>query len=317
MRAVPGCGYNRRVPITAFETMGGEAAGVIVHGGAGDVPAERRAAHAEGCRVAAAAAMQVLAGGGRALDAVQRAVEILEDDPRFNAGTGACLTLAGHVELDASIMDGRDLRFGGVCALPPFKNPIAIARAVLEDGAHVLYAGEGAAELARRAGFSPVDESELVTEAARKKLEAAIAAGRAANWAGGTVGAVARDRAGSVAAATSTGGTAGKRRGRVGDTPIPGGGTWADDLAGAVSATGHGEGILRVALASAVAADLAGGALAGQAASDGILMLERRVGSPAGVIVVDRQGRLGFARSTSTMSWAAAWEGCGETRYGS
>src|SRR5262249_17850808 len=118
--------------------------GILVHGGAGDVKEERRPRHVEGCRIAAAAGAEILVAGGSALDAAQRAVEVLEDDPCFNAGTGACLNVDGEIELDAALMEGSALRAGGVCALPPFKNPIAIARAVLEDARHVLYAAEGA-----------------------------------------------------------------------------------------------------------------------------------------------------------------------------
>jgi hypothetical protein len=170
---------------------GGSAGGwsVLIHGGAGDVPEDRRAGQADGCRIAAEAARAVLDRSGSAIDAVQCAVEILEDDPRFNAGTGASLTRDGHLELDASIMEGRELRAGGVCSLGPFEHPIAIARAVLEDGEHVLYSAAGAAAFARRAGFVPVDEASMITERARLKLASALEAGRAANWAGGTVGA--------------------------------------------------------------------------------------------------------------------------------
>src|SRR5690606_33541791 len=211
---------------------------VVVHGGAGAVPPARRPAHAAGCRLAAEAGLAILTGGGTALDAAMRAVEVLEDDPSFNAGTGACLAEDGSLELDASIMDGRDLRFGAVACLPPFKNPIRIARAVLDDGRHTLYAAEGAARFAREHGFSPADPASMITEAARVRLAQVLAGRGDGGWAGGTVGAVACDASGNVAAATSTGGMVAKRGGRVGDTPLPGAGTFADDLAGACSATG-------------------------------------------------------------------------------
>lgn len=283
--------------------------GVLIHGGAGDVPEGRRAGQADGCRIAAAAAAAVLERGGNALDAVQRAAEILEDDPRFNAGTGASLTRDGHLELDACVMEGRDLRAGGVCSLSPFKNPIAIARAVLEDGEHVLYSAAGADDFARRAGFTPADEEAMITERARLKLESALEAGHAANWAGGTVGAVARDGSGLLAAATSTGGTAAKRPGRVGDTPIVGAGTYADNRAGAASATGQGEGILRVVLCAGAVSAMQRGVLPEAAARQAVELLRERTGAGGGLILVDALGRLGFARSTGTMSWAAAWEG--------
>jgi L-asparaginase / beta-aspartyl-peptidase len=292
----------------SWQSPSGAGWSVIAHGGAGEVPNERRDSHAEGCRAAAEAAGEVLRKGGSSLDAVERAVCVLEDDPRYNAGTGACLTAEGHLELDAAIMEGRELRAGGVCALGPFKNPIAIARRVLEDGQHVLYAGAGAAAFARRAGFVDADEPSMITERAREKW-AALQGGTPASWAGGTVGAVARDATGNVAAATSTGGMVGKRSGRVGDTPILGAGTYADASAGAASATGHGEGILRVTLTARAVATLAAGVEPERAACEALDWLEQRVHTTAGIILVDRHGRVGWARSTRTMSYAALWEG--------
>lgn len=292
-------------------SKGGSARGfcVLVHGGAGNVPEDRRAAHAEGCRIAARAAAEVLARGGSALDAVERAVRILEDDPLFNAGTGACLNAEGVVEHDASIMEGQALKAGGVCALPSFAAPIAIARAALEDGRHVLYAAEGARRFALDRGFVEVGQDALITEGAR----AALAAARenedgASGWAGSTVGAVARDREGHVASATSTGGMMNKRPGRVGDTPIIGAGTYADDRAGAVSATGHGEGTMRIGVARLAAFRMGDGISAERAARGAIEELDARVGVTGGAIAIDREGRWGFARSTPTMSWAIADE---------
>ncbi len=282
---------------------------ILVHGGAGDLPADRVDSHAEGCRRAVLAASRLLEGGAAALDAVQAAVEVLENDSKFNAGTGASLSATGHLELDAAIMEGAALRAGAVCSLPAHKNPIAIARAVLEDGEHVMYSAEGAVDFAKAAGFEPADEATMVTEAARKKLASAIAGGKAESWAGGTVGAVARDSDGHVAAATSTGGTSGKRRGRVGDTPIIGAGTFADDGAGAASATGYGEGILRVNLTAFTLAAVRGGETPERAARAAIAMMSARVGATGGLIVVGPDGTLGFARSTTTMSWAASWDG--------
>jgi len=301
--------------VTRSWSGGGGIWGVLVHGGAGDLAPDRRALHVEGCRLAAEAAAEVLRGGGRALDAVERAVRVLEDDPNFNAGTGASLTFEGRLELDAALMDGKDLRAGAVCALGPFRNPIAVARAVLEDGQHVLYADSGANAFARAAGFEPLDPDAMITQAARQRLESALASGKPSNWTGGTVGAVAKDRAGSVAAATSTGGIVGKRPGRVGDSPLLGAGTYADDEAGAGSATGYGEGILRVVLTARAVDALRQGANPESAASAAISSLFARIGTRGGLILVDRAGCLGFARSSRTMSWAATWEG-GETRGG-
>ncbi len=247
--------------LTASFGVDAGAWGLLVHGGAGDVAAERQAAHVQGCQAAARAGAEVLRAGGTALDAVQAAVRVLEDDPCFNAGTGACLNADGQLELDAALMEGTGLRAGSVCALPPFRNPSAIARAILDDGTHVLLCGEGAARFARERGFEPSAPDAMITAAARARWEALRAqagaggegarAGRGARhdgWAGGTVGAVARDVRGGVAAATSTGGRVGKLPGRIGDSPIPGAGNYADDDGGACSATGDGEAVLKLCL---------------------------------------------------------------------
>lgn len=289
---------------------------ILVHGGAGDVEDKRVDEHREGSRLAAEAGAAVLRAGGSALDAAQKAVEVLEDDPRFNAGTGACLNEVGLIELDASIMEGRALRAGAVAALPPFKNPIAIARAALEDGRHVMYAAGGAARFAEARGFQPARADEMITEAARRKWEEVKEGIGGANWAGGTVGAVARDASGLVVSATSTGGMTDKRIGRVGDTPIIGAGTYADDEAGAASCTGHGEGFIRTCLARAAVDLLRAGLSPEEAAQKAIADMHRRVGVTGGIILVDARGNLGLARSTKTMSWGAAWEGASEIRTG-
>jgi L-asparaginase / beta-aspartyl-peptidase len=275
---------------------------LVVHGGAGSVPPERRQAHVEACRAAARAGYAVLAAGGSALDAVERAVQAMEDDPQLNAGTGSALTAEGGIELDASIMEGAGLRVGAVCALPPFRNPIRIARAVLEDGHHVLYAAEGAAAFARGKGFQAVPLGDLRTRAA---LEALQSARRGSAWSGGdTVGAVACDASGRLAAATSTGGTMGKRAGRVGDTPIPGAGTYADDASGAASATGHGEGILRLGLTRSAVERMGRGSGPQDAAEGALAQLAERLGTTAGLIVVRPDGDVGVAFTTATMGYA-------------
>jgi beta-aspartyl-peptidase (threonine type) len=282
---------------------------VLVHGGAGDVAQEARAAHAEGCRRAAVEGLAALLATGSSLEAVVRAVEVLEDDPRFNAGTGACLTEEGTLELDASVMEGSSLRGGAVCTLPPFRNPVRIARAVLEDGRHLLYAGEGAARFAREKGFAPADPASMITEPARRRLEAFLAGHVGSGWAGGTVGAVACDERGRVAAATSTGGRVGKRVGRVGDTPILGAGTWADDESGAASATGHGEEIIRFGLTRYACDLLRAGLRAQQAAEIAIARFGERVGGVGGLVLVDARGAVGLAHNTETMSWGLARRG--------
>jgi beta-aspartyl-peptidase (threonine type) len=296
-----------------FTSKGGSSRGfrVVVHGGAGNVPEPRRPLHAEGCLRAARAAAAALRDGAGALDAVELAVRALEDDPLFNAGTGACLNAEEKIELDASIMEGTSLRAGAVCALAGFAVPIAVARAALEDGRHVLYAAHGARRFALERGFVEVAEEALVTPHARAALEAARAAGGVTGWAGGTVGAVARDRHGRTAAATSTGGMVNKRVGRVGDSPLIGAGTYADDGAGAVSTTGNGEGMIRLGVARLAALRMGGGIPAEVALRLSIEELSARLAATGGAIAVDREGRWGLARSTATMSWAAI-DGDGE-----
>lgn len=278
---------------------------VVVHGGAGHVPVERRPQHVRGCEAAASVGLEVLRDRGSALDAAVAAVRVLEDDPRFNAGTGGSLTRLGTLEFDAAVMDGATLRAGGVCALPPYPAPIAIARAVLDDR-HDLYAGAGAARFAAAHGFTPADPTAMVTERALARLERWRAGQVGEGWAGGTVGAVVCDADGHVAAATSTGGTIGKEPGRVGDSPIIGAGTYADDAAGAVSATGIGETILRGCLANEVCARLRAGVAAADAGRLALAELGERVGLRGGLIVVDGRGGVGIERNTETMSHAIA-----------
>lgn len=294
------------LPVTATWGGGGGSWSVLAHGGAGDVPASSEAAHLEGCRAAAAAAQRILAGGGWALDAVQAAVRVLEDDPHFNAGTGGSLNREGELELDASLMEGTDLRAGSVCSLPPFKNPILVARAVFDEGLHVLYAGAGAARFATEHGFMPSPQEAMITPAARERWQRVKAGAVSSNWAGGTVGAVARDVRGAVAAATSTGGKMLKAVGRVGDSPILGAGTYADDGGGACSNTGDGEAVMRLCLAKCAIDWMRAGRSAEEAAREAIHLLGSRTQAAGGIILVDLQGRLGWARNTRTMSWGAA-----------
>jgi beta-aspartyl-peptidase (threonine type) len=291
---------------------------IAVHGGAGslddsgtsglgpDAPREA------GVGRAASAAWEVLKAGGSALDAVVLAASLLEDDPTFNAGTGATLTSTGDVELDASLMDGSTLGAGAVACVKDVKNPVLLARAVLERSPHLLIVGDGASAFAREMGIPPWPNERLVIPQQRARFDAARGVKPAAVG-GGTIGAVARDRHGHVAAATSTGGTFLKRPGRVGDSPIIGAGTYADDRLAAVSSTGHGEPIIRVTLARLVA-DLAGSGLdAGEAAAEGIRILGARVAGQGGVIVVGPSGDPGFAFNTPAM--ARAWsDGSGAIR---
>ncbi len=290
---------------------------IVVHGGAGSVADDAIEAHQRGCLDAAEVGGRLLAAGGTALDAVQRAVEALENNPLYNAGRGASLTDAGTVELDASIMSGDALKAGAVCSLPPFRNPIAIARQVLEAGGPVLYSDRGAERFAVDRGFSRATDNDLITDKARARWEIARKSGQIVGFAGGTVGAVALDSKGHVAAATSTGGSMNKPRGRVGDSPLIGAGTYADDEAGSASNTGDGEAVIRLCLAKEACALMKAKTLPETAARQAITLLgERGVGS-GGIILVDPNGRMGLARSTKSMSWGAMSAGWSAARSGS
>lgn len=289
------------------------AKAIVVHGGAGLVSAERHARLRQGVRIAAEAGNVVLDAGGSALDAVTAAVQVLEDDPEFNAGTGAALTRDATVETDAAVMDGDTCRVGAVAAVPDLANPVLLARAVLDSGEHVLLSGPSAWRFATEVGIARAAPGSLITDRARQRLQEAIVGVRArpsgsavsmlCEREGGTVGAVARDRRGRLAAATSTGGIVHKRPGRIGDSPIPGAGTWADrDIA--VSATGDGEAILRVALARTIAAYTATGLLPREAATAALAELRRITGGTAGVIVLDHAEHA-FVQLSSTMP--VAW----------
>jgi beta-aspartyl-peptidase (threonine type) len=267
---------------------------LIVHGGAGADPAEA-AEFRDGVRAAALAGWRVLAADGRALDAVEAAVRVLEDHPRFNAGHGSVLTSAGTVEMDASIMEGDRLACGAVAAVSRVKNPISLARHVLDEGRHVLLVGDGAHAFARVTGVPDCDPLTLVTERQRRRL-AAHAPDRA-----GTVGAVALDRHGTVAAATSTGGMVGKRPGRVGDSALIGCGTYADSTLGGVSCTGSGEAIIRVVLARRALEYLKEADDPDYAAKVAVDLLVEEGHGEGGLILVDWRGRVGYAQSTRLM----------------
>ncbi|MDQ3337484.1 MAG: isoaspartyl peptidase/L-asparaginase [Myxococcota bacterium] len=252
---------------------------ILCHGGAGLVTEDRHERLRAGVRAAAAIGHRMIEEGASALDAVVAAVRVLEDDPEFNAGTGSALTIDGNVETDASVMDGATQRVGAVAAVPDLGNAIALARAVMDAGAHVILAGAEAWRFAREVGIAPAPAGSLITERARTRLAALTGIAS-----GGTVGCVARDRAGHFAAATSTGGTAGKRAGRVGDSPVPGAGTWADARC-AISATGDGEAILRTALARTISMKMPG---LEPAVIGALHELARITRGSAGVIAIDR-----------------------------
>jgi L-asparaginase / beta-aspartyl-peptidase len=289
---------------------------LVVHGGAGDLEPSRAAEAREGCRRAIEVGLAALAAGGSAIDAACAAVRVLEDDPLFNAGTGSAISRAGTVECDAAVMDGSSVRIGAVAAMADAPNAIAIARAVLEDGEHCLLCGEGAWAFAAERGFRPAAPGALVTERQRLRMEAERER-RASPGAtsGGTVGACAIDAAGHVAAATSTGGMPFKRPGRIGDTPLCGCGTYADDRGGAASATGHGETILRVTMTRVCVDAMRSGASAAQAAWAAVDEVALVTGGTAGIICCDARGRLGAATSTATMSFGAGRLDVGGVRH--
>jgi beta-aspartyl-peptidase (threonine type) len=270
---------------------------VVVHGGASEWYAGTSLGRAA-CKRAAQAGLDVLAAGRGALDAVIAAVRVVEDDPVCNAGTGGVLTSRGTLELDACVMDGISLRSGAVAVLPPFRHPIDIARAVLEDGRYHLLAGDGAAAFARARGFQPCDPQLMITADRRAEFE-----GNGSFERGNTVGAVARDAYGNLAAATSTGGMSGTIPGRVGDVPLVGGGTYADEHA-ACSCTGDGEAFARACAAFWTVENLDDGA---QAAADrSVARVRKRFGGYGGLIVLDKDGDVGIARSASAMPHAIA-----------
>jgi beta-aspartyl-peptidase (threonine type) len=282
---------------------------LLVHGGAGtlraaEMSAADRAAYEAALHEALAAGWQVLENGGSALDAVTAAILPLEDSPLFNAGRGAVFTADGRNELDASIMDGATRQAGAVGAVRWVRHPVLLARRVMEASPHVFLAGEGAIEFAIDQGLELKPSSWFRTERRWQQLQRALLQGalptEPSEGRFGTVGAVALDAAGQLAAATSTGGTTAKRWGRLGDVPVIGAGTWADSDC-AVSATGDGEYFIRAAAAHAICARMRlGGESPGDAAS-GVLAEIRELGGLGGVIVLDRDGRYSLSFSTEGM----------------
>jgi len=272
---------------------------IAVHGGAGrETPADRGARRA-GLERAEAAGWTVLARGGSALDAVVEAVAVLEDDPCFNAGLGSVLTAEGAIEMDASVMAGDTLVAGAVGAVSGVANPVRLARAVAAEGREVFLVGDAAAALAARHGLRTCAPEALITDDARRRWRERQPAP------GETVGAVACDANGHLAAATSTGGVAGKRRGRIGDSALIGAGTYADDALGAGSATGPGEAIIRTTMIRAALELVGRGVDPGWVAHYALVDLDRRVETTAGLVLIDPRGRIGIAHTTQSMP--AAW----------
>jgi L-asparaginase / beta-aspartyl-peptidase len=280
---------------------GGNGYALAIHGGAGtlkrgEMSAEREALYRAGLARALAAGRDVLALGGSALDAVTRAVCALEDDPLFNAGRGAVFTRAGSQEMDAAVMDGRDRRAGAVAGIFGPKNPILAARAVMERSPHVLLIGDSAMVFCREAGLAFADRDYFFTEARWQTLVETLEQERAGRLDAdesrrhGTVGAVARDRAGNLAAATSTGGMTGKLPGRVGDSPIIGAGTFAANATCAVSATGHGEFFIRYAAAHEITARMAHGRQDLAEAAQTVIAELGAIGGSGGLVAVGHDG---------------------------
>ena len=289
---------------------------IAIHGGAGTMArermtAEKQAAYREALAAARDAGAKVLAGGGSALDAVEAAIVMLEDDPKFNAGRGAVFTWEGTTELDASIMDGRTRAAGAVAGVTRTRNPIRLARAVMETSPHVMLAGAGADQFSREQGLEQADPAWFATPERRKALEEFKAKAGELGWRAvdikyGTVGAVAVDTHGHLAAGTSTGGTTGKRWGRVGDSPVIGAGTYADDRACAVSATGAGEYFIRAAVAHEICARMRLKGESAQAAADTVMAEVGALGGDGGVIVAAPDGTTAFSFNTSGMYRARA-----------
>src|ERR1700721_2937748 len=274
--------------------------GLAIHGGAGTLPraemsGEMERKYRSGLAAALDAGYAVLQRGGTSLDAVTCAVTVLEDNPLFNAGLGAVFTLDGRNELDAAIMDGGSLKAGAVCGVTHIRNPIELARTVMEHSEYVMLSGAGAEEFALTRGIALVPRSYFHTPERWRQLER-IRSGEAGLSAltishVGTVGAVALDAGGRLAAATSTGGMTGKRYNRIGDSPIIGAGTYADDRSCAVSATGHGEVFIRAAVAHDVCARMRfGGRSLDQAVREVVLEELPALGGEGGVIAMARRG---------------------------
>lgn len=284
---------------------------ILVHGGAGawNLAHEDLDGAVAACARATAAARTLLIEGGPALDAVEAAVRILEDDPTVEAGRGSRPNKIGEVELDALIMDGRTLQLGAVAAVHGIRNPISLARRVMQDTVHNFLVGRGAEAFADSIGFPRCELAELL--AGYPEPPAGVDTDQVpviarTTTSGDTVGAVAFDIHGDLAVATSTGGTERKLPGRVGDSPLVGSGGYADNWTAAVSATGHGENLMKVVISKQVCDYVASGLSAQAACESAIRLLAERVNGRGGVIAVDARGRLGIAYNTGAMPHAYA-----------
>jgi beta-aspartyl-peptidase (threonine type) len=296
---------------------------LIIHGGAWDIPADRVEQHRSGCSKALKLGWDMLHGGATAVDAVEQVVRCLEDDGSFDAGRGSHLNAVGHVELDASMMNGKTLRCGAAAALHHIRNPISLARQIMDKSEHIFLVGPGAEEFAVKNGIALCPQAELISQRERDAWNAARnhegyttkdafhnVARNATQHAADTVGAVAMDRTGDICVGTSTGGTFRKHPGRVGDSPLIGCGSYADNEIGGVSTTGWGEAMIKVVMAKTVIDILeANGGDPQKAAERGIEILKSKADGYGGVIVLNRTGGIGVAFNTPRMARAYMTEG--------
>ena len=285
---------------------------LLIHGGAWAMPDDAIRAHETGIANALAAGYSLLERGASAVDAVEAAVRVMEDDEAFDAGRGSFLTRDGRVQLDALLMNGENLRTGGVACVERLKNPISAARLVLDHSPHVYFVGVGAERFARQHGMELIDNTELIVPRERERLmafqKAELEGGTDTTFSGpldshDTVGAVALDSHGHIAAGTSTGGTLSKAPGRVGDSSLIGCGCYADDHLAAVSLTGWGEPIMKLVLGKWAVDRVAAGVPPEMAAQAAIDYLYSRLGGHGGIILLDRNGRIGLAHNTPRMAW--------------
>jgi beta-aspartyl-peptidase (threonine type) len=283
---------------------------LVVHGGAWAMPDDMVEAHVRGVRNAMAAGWRVLEREGAALDAVEEAVVVMEDDETFDAGRGSFLNRDGKVQLDALIMDGATLRAGGVGCVERLRNPVRAARKILSESPHVYFVAEGAERFAAEHGIELCRNEELVIarEVERLREYQTDAAGHgndlfAPAISHDTVGAVALDGDGNIAAATSTGGTLNKAPGRLGDSSLIGCGCYADNLSAAASTTGWGEPIMKLVLAKWTADRISAGNLPEWAAQEAMNYLQQRVNGHGGIIVLNAAGQFGIAHNTPRMAW--------------
>jgi beta-aspartyl-peptidase (threonine type) len=284
---------------------------LVVHGGAWAIPDDMVDAHLNGVSNAAAAGWRVLERGGSSLDAVEEAVVVMEDDETFDAGRGSFLNRDGKVQLDALIMDGGTLRAGGVGCVERIANPVRAARKILSESPHVYFVAEGAERFAAEHGILLCRNEDLIIPREVERLREYLARGEdhredifAPAISHDTVGAVALDRDGNIAAATSTGGTLAKAPGRLGDSSLIGCGCYANNESAAASTTGWGEPIMKLVLAKWAADRVESGSLPEWIAREAMNYLKQRVNGHGGMILLDAQGRFGIAHNTPRMAWA-------------